>query len=76
MRNLITAEMAELLIALAQDSNLWAQDNNATSDEAEQAYAIAAEIQEVLEEEKRLVAEYRAAEAMIWEVKWLTEGPE
>ena len=31
MRNLVTVEMAELLIALAQDSEAWAQDCNNTS---------------------------------------------
>ena len=46
MRNLVTAEMVNLLIALAQDSEAWAQDNNETSAEAAQARIIAAEIRE------------------------------
>ena len=54
MRNLVTAEIAELLITLAQDSEAWAQDCNATSEEAEQARAVAAEIQETLAEDERL----------------------
>ena len=54
MRNLGTVEMAELLIALAQDSEAWAQDCNNTSEEAKQARIIAAEIQEVLVKRKKL----------------------
>jgi len=54
MRNLVTVEMANLLIALARDSEAWAQDCNDTSEEAEQARAIAAEIKEALAEERRL----------------------
>ena len=53
MRNLVTAEMAELLITLAQDSEAWAQDCNGTSEEAEQARIIAAEIRGALAPDKQ-----------------------
>ena len=73
MRNLITAEMANLLISLAEDSELWAQDNNDTSEEAERARIIAAEIQEVLAKEKKLsLSEDQAANSLKW--SWRKRG--
>lgn len=54
MRRLVTTEMVNLLIALAQDSKAWAQDNNETSAEAAQVRIIAAEIREALAEHERL----------------------